>query len=335
MSDWTYSPEASADWLEVFADVRVALHDGGWGVVGASVAGRRRAVADAAPVDGVRARRELQDACMAAVSRRGELVVAVADGAGKARLGGYGARIPVATAVPLMTQVTYWSPAGGIVPYDSAHEWREAAYRVMRCVRAMLVRGARERGAAREELACTLTLVYANPVMVLAAQLGDGRAAALWNNGVWEAITMPQRGEYAGETQFLTSNGWRRDPMRVGFSMQMGCVEAIALLTDGCERVAFECQSRDGTSGRYAEANLPHAPFLTPNVRTLQRLLRPNVGHAVERVAATWEAFLREGTPELPALRDEPDDKTLLLAVRERGVSTAHEATSSTVPRAD
>lgn len=320
MSDWTYSDELADGALEPSARMLVALAGGGWGVIGASVAGRRRGMAGerVSEPGGAEApgQEAMQDACAAAVSIRGEVIAAIADGAGSARLGGLGARIAALTAVQAMTQLTYWHPASNLLPYENADAWRDAAFRVMRCVRAMLVRAARERGARRDDLACTLTVVYANPVMVLAAQLGDGRAAVLWDDGDWEAITTPQRGEHAGETQFVTSNGWRRDAQQVSVRMLIGRVEGLALLTDGCERVAYECQAQDGDTGRYQAANRPHAPFLTPNVRTLRRMMEREAGPPVVQVATMWERFLRDGTPELPALRDEADDKTLLLAVR-------------------
>jgi hypothetical protein len=78
-------------------------------------------------------------------------------------------------------------------------------------------------------------------------------------------------GAYAGETQFLTSRGWRRrnpQPAR-GHACSRGRADAIAVLTDGCERVAYECQwATTRRHGRYVVArHVPHAPFLTPNVQ--------------------------------------------------------------------
>lgn len=313
MSEWSYSVDDALSPSEAMREMLVALEGGGWGVIGASVGGVRR---EAVPAEDGREGREVQDACAAAVSMHGALVTVVADGAGSARLGGLGARVAATAALRLMTTSVHWSPGLGRLPFESVDEWRESAFRLMRCVRCVVLRAAREARAHRDDVACTLTVVYANPVVVLSAQLGDARAAVMWDDGAWEAITTPQRGEHAGETQFLTSSSWRRTPGAIDARMQIGRVEAIALLTDGGERVAFECQSFDQDSGRFDPANRPHVPFLTPNVRTLQRMLRNARGHRVMEVARMWGHFLREGTPELPALRDEPDDKTLLLAVR-------------------
>lgn len=338
MSEWTYSGEISEELLVAPQELLVALDGGGWGVIGASVAGRRASAGREAGLEcaegGIDQRdaKEMQDACAAAVNGQGEMVAAIADGAGSARLGGLGARMAVASAIRLMASWMPWSPGSGVLPFESINDWRQACFRMMRSVRCQLMKCARELKVRRDEVACTLTVVYANPVMVLAAQIGDGRAAVLWGDGEWEAITAPQRGEHAGETQFLTSSGWRRDPQAIDVRMAIGEVHAVALLTDGCERVAFECQRFDAADGRYARMNRPHVPFLTPNVQALQQMLDSAHGNAPGDVARMWGAFLREGTPELPMLSEEPDDKTLLLAVRRRPPQLQSGATADCAP---
>lgn len=277
-----------------------------WGVIGACVGG---ALAKAGT-------KTMQDACAAAVGGPGELFLAVADGASSASMGGTGARVAVAAGIEALGDIVRFRQRTRGVPVTCAAEWRDDAHVIMRCVRSYVLRVARQHRARRDDLACTLTLVYANAFVVLVTQVGDGRCAVLWDDGVWEGVTQPQRGEHAGETQFITSRGWRRDAQLLESRMLLGRADAVALLTDGCERVAFECQSFDAAHGRYASTNVPHAPFLTPNVQTLQRLLDGGDAGAPMAAARIWASFLRDGTPELPALRDEPDDKTLLLAVR-------------------
>jgi len=212
--------------------------------------------------------------------------------------------------------------------------WRPFAHRILRNTRFAVVHAAAEAGAYRDDVATTLTLVFATSTHVLVAQVGDGRCAALRPDGSWESLTSPQRGAYAGETQFLTSAGWRRNPRQLEVRVLKGPVEAIAVLTDGCERVAYECLGYDEAAGRYVVANTPHAPFLTPNVRAMQRLMSVTAAGAggSMAIARAWGAFLREGTPELPALRGEPDDKTLVRAVRTASNGGTAPGTSSTEP---
>lgn len=300
----------------------VGIASPAWGVIGASVAG-------ALARDGAKS---MQDACAAAVGGAGELFLAVADGASSAPMGGTGARVAVAAGIEALADVVRFRQRTRGVPVSCAAEWRDDAHVIMRCVRSYVLRAARQHRARRDDLACTLTLVYANAFVVLVTQVGDGRCAVLWDDGTWEGVTLPQRGEFAGETQFLTSRGWRHDAALLESRMLLGRADAVALLTDGCERVAFECQSFDPSTGVYAHTNTPHAPFLTPNVRTLQRLLQRGDAGAPMAAARIWGAFLRDGTPELPALRDEPDDKTLLLAVRRE--AAPDETPSSAVPHA-
>jgi hypothetical protein len=277
-----------------------------WTLIGASVPGTLARAG----------RKPMQDACAGETRAGGALLLAVADGSGSARLGRLGARRAVDAALGAMRcHLMPWSHPSELQELPSEH-WRTLAHRLLRWVRFVVVRAAAEVGAHREDVACTLTLVYATPARVLVAQIGDGRCAAMRPDGSWHALTIPQRGEHAGETQFLTSPWWRRDPALVEIGIMEGTVDALAILTDGCERVAFECVGFDPDTQRYVVSNTPHAPFLTPNVRALRQMLQPSTACPLPDVAQRWSAFLREGSDALPALRDEPDDKTLVLAVR-------------------
>ncbi|WP_169730708.1 PP2C family serine/threonine-protein phosphatase [Calidithermus chliarophilus] len=242
-----------------------------WRVIGASVEGssHRQAGRGCDDAHGHRQAGEL-------------LLLAVADGAGSALLGGEGARIAVEAALGAL--------------HDSLVEvsldWGEALDRALRTARAVLEAEAYYRGRPFREFATTLLLAACDGERLGAVQLGDGAVVAR-RGGCWERLTRPNEGEYANETVFLTVP----EPERHASSFVGPCgdLEALVLLTDGLEGLALNLR-----------AGQPHAPFFEALHRFAAR----------EGETGALEAALRE---ELASERIEArtdDDKTLLIARR-------------------
>ncbi len=307
MTNFHMGDGGSEDDASATRELLVGARSATWLVTGASVGGTV-----------ARARRKpMQDACAAIATDAGELLLAVADGAGSARLGGEGARAAVCYGLWTLRCATLGGSAlaDALDPEVNADAWATTAHRMLRAVRWGVIAEARRLRGRRDEVACTLTLVYASSMGVLLAQIGDGRCAVQRHDGRWEALNAPQHGSYAGETCFVTSPDWRRNAHSMLAGRRVGDIRALAVMTDGCERTAYECLGYDETSSRYVPRNVPYAPFLSPNVAAVRASLEGGAAEPLQ-VAARWAAFLRDGTPELPALRDEPDDKTMVLAVR-------------------
>jgi hypothetical protein len=161
-------------------------------------------------------------------------------------------------------------------------------------------------------LSATIIVVVFGPTGLLVANVGDGRAAAQQPNGNWQAIMTPYRGEEVNATVFLTSNIWGADRVEqfVGADVYRGTFRAFALLSDGCEMASFALSRFDEEANRYEALNEPYPPFFDPNVKALIGLHKQ--GKTATEINQLWEQLLKSGTQRLA---DEPDDKTIILAV--------------------
>jgi hypothetical protein len=214
------------------------------------------------------------------------LVAAVADGAGSAALADVGAQLAVEAAVAEISQrVELADPLAG---QDLVADLLRAAFRK---AQDALGREARARDRAPNELASTLIVAVAAPHLVAAAQVGDGACVVQGPNGL-RCLTVPEAGEYANETTFLTSAGMEA-ALRVSVSAEP--CDHLALFTDGLQRLALNLADV-----------APHGPFLAPLFRFLDAT--PDRAGATQRL----RSFLT--SPRLAERTD--DDLTLLLAAR-------------------
>jgi hypothetical protein len=238
-----------------------------WAVVGASAPGTSH-LGRAVPC---------QDAHICVADAGGTLVVAVADGAGSAARAERGALAAVARATE--------SLAGSAPDADGMREAFRAAREALEALAAA-------EGLEPRDLACTLTCVHASGHTLVAGQVGDGLAVVRRPDGVIEAVTHPQRGEYANEASFLTGPGALAT---IEIAVVDAKVDAIAVVTDGLLRLAADLSTGE-----------PHGPFFLPLWDFVTRADDMDV--AQRRLAA----FL--ASDRVNARTD--DDKTLVLAVR-------------------
>lgn len=202
-----------------------------------SDAGRWRAVAASCVGRGHVARDAPCDDAHVLAPRDDGLVVAVADGAGSARLGGRGASLAVTTAADLLAQATDPDQATVAVALGRA--------------RAVLEDAARAEGFPLGDLATTLHVAVLAGDRLLTGQVGDGAVVSAAGDGALVALDTGERGEYLNETVFLTSGAWA-DEVRFGVH-DLALVDAVAVLTDGLQLVAFDMAT--GT---------PHPGFFAP-----------------------------------------------------------------------
>ncbi len=86
---------------------------------------------------------------------------------------------------------------------------------------------------------------------------------------------------------------------------------AFCLLSDGCEKASFEVNLFDADTNKYYDPNRPYLPFFEPNIYALQNLYEQQKSQT--EINQLWADFLEAGNNKL---RIEPDDKTMILAVR-------------------
>jgi hypothetical protein len=130
-------------------------------------------------------------------------IVAVADGAGSARLSRVGAHVAVEAAVSTLKDEL--SKFGQDADANSA--LRRALWHALDEARNKLSQVPCERSIELRDLATTLLLLVHRPAdqhLVAVGQVGDGLIAGQDEGNAISVLGTPERGEYAGETQFLT-----------------------------------------------------------------------------------------------------------------------------------
>jgi hypothetical protein len=173
-----------------------------------------------------------QDAHCWTIDGSGRLVAAVADGAGSAPLGGEGAECAARVAVEAVVAML---EAGGRNP-------RDILRRSVGAARAALAEDATERRVPVNDLATTLIVVIATRQMVAVAQIGDGFAVALDDDEELAGYSVPQGGEFANETVFLTG---RNAVANAEITLWKGPISGIAMSSDGLERLALQFPQKE------------------------------------------------------------------------------------------
>ena len=221
----------------------------------------------------------------------GVLIAAVADGAGSATMSDVGsalaAETSVRTAERLLREAHDHSPhpvhgtclkrvVTGAVEH-TRQELRDEAKRLDVDVR---------------ELATTLLLMVHTETVLAAGQIGDGAMVVSEGAGHYMTFITPQRGEYANQTNFLTSSeAMSKLDIRVE---QMGHdLSRLAMFTDGIQNLVLR-----------SDDDSPHAPFFDPVFAWLGS--QPASDDTNRKLAA----FLESPT----VTRRADDDLTLLLA---------------------
>jgi len=207
------------------------------------------------------------------------LVIAVADGAGSAAHGEAGARRACDEFIREFQSV---ANAG----------WnREKIVDVFSRVRAALCQEAENLAVPPRQLACTALLALIEPTQAAFAQIGDG-CTVIGDSEGYRVAFWPELLEYANATHFLTDDDW---PASLQFESVLACINEVAVLTDGLQRLALDFQTRK-----------PFTGFFGPLFQTLRGAADS------ELIAEQLRVFLDS---ERVNVRTD-DDKTLVLAVR-------------------
>jgi serine/threonine protein phosphatase PrpC len=247
----------------------------GWRVVGAAAPGTSHA----------RLGLPCQDA-LAYKAGTHSLLVALSDGAGTAERSQSGAQTAVQAALDSL-----------VVSLDSSLPVDQAAWQEVLCAAFDDARSALLSLAVIEEqplraYAATLILAVATAGQLAVAQLGDGAVVAGESPGELFLVNLPQRGEYANETYFLT----QEDALEhVQVSVHAKAINSLAVMSDGLTRLAMRLPAQE-----------PHLPFFQP--------LFAFATHADEEQKAA-EHLVEFLTSERVCDRTD-DDKSLVLAVR-------------------
>jgi len=217
----------------------------------------------------------------------GGFVGVVCDGAGSAAQGGHGARF-IARAI---TDAAAAAVRSGWLAQGTASTDHEHVTGLVAAARAELARLADGQQCALRDYACTLVACASTPAGGCFFHIGDGFAVHRDAAGA-STVSLPENGEYADETYFVTDADWhehlRLTPLPAGASGGL-----IGLMSDGTSPFAID----RGRTGFYG-------PFIDPVVRFLLGATVADGNQALHDVLAS------ERTHAITA-----DDKTLLLAL--------------------
>ena len=274
-----------------------------WMIVGDSVIGANHVKFDM----------PCQDGHYFELAKNGWGIAIVADGAGSAKNSHVGARFVAEEAArryfgALITQQGWQT--GGRLP--SAIEWQALAKEKWKEVRGALEVFAQHNEMDSHSLACTAIVVIFSPRAILTTHIGDGRAGYRNDKKEWKPLITPYKGEEANATVFLTSAlGWQNGRLDEFIESRVirEPVTAFTLMSDGCEKHAFEC-SRIDENGIWSDPNRPYPGFFEPLLETLVQM-KADSDNAAE-IQAKWKQFLESGNE---GLQHEPDDKTLILGI--------------------
>ena len=253
-------------------------------------------------------------------------VAVVSDGAGSCANSDRGSERIATKASELFTDLLRrqgWAD-GEQLP-DTA-SWTDMARATLRAVADDLRFYADSQSLDFHSLSATVIVVVFGPIGLLVANVGDGRAAAQRLDGSWQAIMTPFRGEEVNATVFLTSNIWAPDRVDkfVGADVYRSSFRAFALLSDGCEMATFALSRFDEDANRYESLNEPYPPFFDPNVAALIGLHKQR--KTEDEINQLWKQLLTNG---IQRLADEPDDKTIILAVNLKLIDVPIPATAA------
>lgn len=146
--------------------------------------------------------------------------------------------------------------------------------------------------APLNEFACTLTTICALDGWMVSAQIGDGIAIAEDTTGHFFPVTIPQHGEYANETYFLT-HPHALDTLDVQTIKQP--LHSLTMMTDGMIRLALQTRQ-----------NQPHPGFFRPLVDFIAGVQDAQLG----------KSQLHDFLTSKRVCSRTDDDKTLVIAVR-------------------
>jgi hypothetical protein len=93
-----------------------------------------------------------------------------------------------------------------------------------------------------QELATTLNMIFTGPGFWSFALLGDGLIAsqAVRDESNWQIHGLPEHGEFAGETTFLTSDQWIES---IQFGAVSGNPDRMLITTDGLLPILYQSQT--------------------------------------------------------------------------------------------
>ncbi len=217
-------------------------------------------------------------------------IAILSDGAGSCKLSHLGSRILVNEGISIFsTEMKKYKILKNKKPLRKDH-WRRIVLRCFHELRIKLETNATEKGIPIKELSCTIIVVVFSPWGVMSAHIGDGRAAYCNALREWQSVMMPFTGSQAGTTVFFTSDIVLENPnLYIETRSIRDTVTGFSLLSDGCEKVCFECYIKTPEEDYYYDPNKPFPGFFNSIGKSLMNM---SLNHWTQKqVNKKWSAF--------------------------------------------
>lgn len=240
-------------------------------------------------------------------------IAILADGAGSVEYAHKGSAFIVREAAELfkkLIQKEDWLQKDQL---PSPEKWKEKAQKTLKIIRGKLEIFAQQEKTELKEMSSTLMVLIFSHLGILVTHIGDGRAGYCNAQKEWKALIEPWKGEYANETIFVSSDIWGEQ--EIDKFIRTHVIHeppyAFTLLSDGCERHSFICNVWDEAHQKYYDPNIPFDKFFNPLIANLKQMYQKNL--QAQDMKEKWSKFLAEGNNKL---KNEPDDKTMIIGVR-------------------
>ena len=222
------------------------------------------------------------------------LIAAVADGAGSASMSDVGSALAVETSVRTAERLLHESHDHSPHPTHTTC-LRRVVKGAVEHARRQLRQEAQRLDVEVRELATTLLLMVHSRTILAAGQIGDGAMVVSDGPGSYMTFITPQSGEYANQTNFVTSSR-ALSSLDIRVEQVRNGLTRLAMFSDGLQNLVLR-----------AGDDSPHAPFFDP---VFTWMVSQPVSEDTDRRLA---AFLESPT----VTRRADDDLTLLLAAFE------------------
>ncbi len=268
-----------------------------WNIVSASVIGNAH-IENSIPCQDNFAYKMIDENCGIAI---------VADGAGSCENSHLGSAFVVLKGVELFEKLIVDNRWDKAFPTDKI--WRKEAISIAKEVYEQLKVFAKKREVEFKSLSSTFIVSFFSKEGICSLNIGDGRGAFRDTQNRWHSIVTPYHGEQVGMTVFLTTTPiWSHSDLYIFTSVVKERPHAFIILSDGYEKISFECYIKD-ENGNYYDPNRPFDEYLNFMVEMSLKFLKDNT---IEEVNKKWEQFLKNGHK---LLKTESDDKTMVLGI--------------------
>ena len=247
-------------------------------------------------------------------------IAIVCDGAGSASNSHLGSSFMAKKAIPHYFLTAIKNKQWHLhTELPSEEEWKEEAWEQLKnSYGALKYYAENDLKVELSTLACTAIIIIYSPLGLLVTHIGDGRAAYRDEDGKWEALIKPHKGEEANMTYFTTSITWLVNKHFIlpdGNTIPESRIirkktTAFTLLSDGMENHSFQCSFFDTEIQKWKDPNQPFEKFFEPLIIFIDTHIKDHQSSV--DIHERWHEFLTDGNEKI---KNEEDDKTMILAV--------------------